>query len=55
MREVDVATMMAELSHEIEVGAAKVPPPSGSGSSHAEERQLEKEFFGVESIFVYFV
>ena len=28
VREVDVATMMAELSHEIEVSATKVPPPS---------------------------
>ena len=51
----EVASMMAELSHEIEVGAAKVPPPLGSGSSHAEECQLEKEFFDVEGIFVYFV
>ena len=55
VREVDVATMMAELSHEIEVGAAKVPPPLGSGSLHFEECQLEKEFFDVEGIFVYFV
>ena len=28
IREVDVATMMAKLSHENEFGSAKVPPPS---------------------------
>ena len=54
MCEVDVATMMAELSHEIEVGAAKVPPPLVGASSNAEEQHLEKEFFDIKGIFVYF-
>ena len=54
VREVDVATMMAELSHEIEAGAAKEPLPSLGASSNAEEQHLEKEFFDIKGIFVYF-
>ena len=54
VREVDVATMMVELSHEIEVGSAKVPLPSLGTSFNAKEQQLEKEFFDIEGIFVYF-
>jgi hypothetical protein len=50
VREVDVATMMAELSRVIETGAGRVPPPSGDSSSYTEERRLEKEFFDVEGI-----
>ena len=50
VREVDVATMMAELSHEIEVGSAKVPVPSRGTSSAMEEQRLEEEFFDVKGI-----
>ncbi|XP_039805127.1 uncharacterized protein LOC120669437 [Panicum virgatum] len=46
--EVDVATMIAELSHEIEFGPTKVPLPSQGTSSAVEKRQLEKELFDVE-------
>jgi hypothetical protein len=45
--EVDVATMIAMLSHEIEFGSAEVPLPSQTASA-VEERQLEKELFDVE-------
>ena len=54
VREVDVATMMATLSHEIEFGSAGVPLPSQGTSSVVQEQQLEKEFFDVEGILVYF-
>ena len=50
VREVDVATMMAELSHEIEVGSAKVPMPT-QGASSGVDQQLEKELFDIEGIF----
>ena len=53
IREVDVATMMAELSHEIEFGHAKVPPPSQGTSSAVGKHQLEKELFDVEGILAY--
>ena len=52
--EVDVATLMATLSHEIEFGSAGVPLPSQGTSSAVQEQQLEKEFFDVEGILVYF-
>ena len=52
--EVDVATMMAELSHEIEVGSAKVPMPA-QGASSGVDQQLEKELFDIEGIFFMFV
>jgi hypothetical protein len=51
--EVDVATMIAELSHEIEFGPTKVPLPSQGTSSAVEKRQLEKELFDVEGILAY--
>ena len=51
--EVDVATMMAELSHEIEVGSAKVPVPSRGTSSSVEEQRLEGEFFDVKGILAF--
>ena len=51
VREVDVATMMAELSHEIEVGSAKVPMPA-QGASSGVDQQLEKELFDIEGIFL---
>ena len=54
VREVDVATMMATLSHEIEFGSAGVPLPSQGTSSAVQEQQLENEFFDVEGILVYF-
>ena len=41
---------MAELSHEIEFGHAKVPPPSQGTSSAVGKHQLEKELFNVEGI-----
>ena len=51
VREVDVATMMAMLSHEIEFGSAEVPLPSQTASA-VEGQQLEKELFDVEGNFV---
>ena len=45
--------MMVELSHEIEVGSAKVPM-SLQGASLGVEQQLEKELFDIEGTFVYF-
>ena len=51
IREVEVAEMIAELSHEIEFGATKVPLPSEGTSSAVKNRQLEKELFDVEGIF----
>ena len=54
IREVDVATMIAELSHEIEFGPAEVPLPSQGTSSAVGKRQLEKELFDVEGTFIYF-
>ena len=48
IREVEVAEMIAELSHEIEFGSTKVPLPSEGTSSAVEKRHLEKEFFDVE-------
>jgi len=47
VREVDVATMMATLNHEIEFGSAEVPLPSQTASVE-EGQQLEKELFDVE-------
>ena len=54
IHEVDVATMMAELSHEIEFGPMRVPLPSQGTSSAVEKCQLEKELFDVEGTFIYF-
>ena len=51
IREVEVAEMIAELSHEIEFGPTKVPLPSEGTSSAVKNRQLEKELFDVEGIF----
>ena len=44
--------MIAELSHEIEFGSTKVPLPLEGTSSAVEKRQLEKELFDVEGIFL---
>jgi len=55
VREVDVATMMATLSHEIEFGFAGVPLPSQGTSSGVKGQHLEKEFFDIEGISVCFL
>jgi hypothetical protein len=51
--EVDVATMMATLNHEIEFGSTEVPLPSQTASA-VEGQQMEKEVFDVEGNFVCF-
>ena len=55
VREVDVATMMVTLSHEIEFGSAGVPLPSRGTSSAVEGQQLEKEFFDIKGISICFL
>ena len=55
IREVEVAEMIAELSHEIEFGPTKVPLPSEGTSSAIEKHHLEKEFFDVEGTFFFVV
>ena len=47
VREVDVATMMATLSHEIELGSVEVSLPSQTASVE-DGQPLEKEYFDVE-------
>jgi len=55
VREVDVATMMATLSHEIEFGSAGVPLLSQGTSLAVKGQQLEKEFFDIKGISVCFL